>query len=465
MTRRARHAPVPVVLQSAADRVRVFEVGADLVELADRQVVAEEPRLPAVPRDRDAAVAADDQMIRIVRIDPERVIFGVDRAEHVAKVSSTVVRDVEPAVRSEEVDAVAILRIDPNLAVVHRTRIHRRQLVPRVAAIHAAVDAALATGGFDDRVDQPSVAAEDVEADASFLALREPRRQRRPRRAAVDGAVDAAARSAAVESPGFALALIGRGEQDLGVLWIHGEIGRAGVLVDEQHLVPGLAAVDRLEYAALGVRTPQMADGGNVHDIGVARMNDDAPDVTRFFEARGSPGATRVERLVDAVAPRGALPIVRLTGAGPHDAAVGRRDGDVADRHHRVNAIEDWRPRCALICALEHAAARRGDVDRVGRPWRPRNREIIDAASGVRGSDAPPAQIVQQRRIERAWRVADRAGDQNRAREHHEEKPHRRSICRVLPSGRMHARARGSREDSESSSARSATRAGVPASR
>src|SRR5207248_5638907 len=83
--RRARNAPVPVVLQAAADRVRVLHVRSDLVELPDRQVVAKQPADSAVQRYAPATVAADHQMIRVVGIDPKRVILGVDGTEHVAK--------------------------------------------------------------------------------------------------------------------------------------------------------------------------------------------------------------------------------------------------------------------------------------------------------------------------------------------------------------------------------------------
>jgi hypothetical protein len=160
---------VAVVLQPAADHVRVLHVGADFVELADRQIVAKEPGLPAIPGDRHAAVAADDQVIGIVGIDPQRVIFGMDGAEHVAKRPAAVVGDVEAAVRTEQVDAVAVARIGANLAVVHRPRIERRPRLPGVAAVGAAVDAGVAAGCFHDREDEPRIAAEDVQADAALV--------------------------------------------------------------------------------------------------------------------------------------------------------------------------------------------------------------------------------------------------------------------------------------------------------
>src|SRR5262249_28201137 len=303
----ARHAPMAVVLQAAADDVRMLHAGADLVELADREVVAEQPRLAAVPRNRHAAVAADDQVVRVVGIDPQRVILGVHGAEDVAKVPAAVVRDVEPAIRSEEVYAVAILRVDADLAVVHGPRIQRRPQLPRVAGVAAAVHAAVPARGFDDGIDNARIAAEDVEADASLVAGRQAVLQLGPGRAAVARSEDRAARSAAVEAPGFSLPLIRRSEERLRVLRIDDQIGCAGVVVDVQPLAPRLPAVDRLEYTALGVGAPQMSDGRDVHDVGVRWVNDDAADVPRVGEARCFPVAAAVTGLVDAVAPRRTL--------------------------------------------------------------------------------------------------------------------------------------------------------------
>ena len=48
-TRRARHAPMAVVLKPAADRVGILHVSADFVELADWQVVAKQPGDATIP--------------------------------------------------------------------------------------------------------------------------------------------------------------------------------------------------------------------------------------------------------------------------------------------------------------------------------------------------------------------------------------------------------------------------------
>src|SRR5579872_1724673 len=227
----------------------------------------------------------------------------MDRAEHVAKVLSAVVRDVEAAVRAEDVHAVAVLRIDADLAEVHRPRVERRQLLPAVASINAPVDAVLAARRFDGGVDDAAVAAEDVEADAAFVAARQSGGELRPGGAAVCGPVDAAAGSAAVESPRSALALIHRSEEDVRILRIHDDVGRARVLVDEEAPGPRPPSVRRAEHTPLGVRSPQMTGRGDVDDLRVGGMDDDAADVAGVLEARRGPRASRVGGLVRAVAP------------------------------------------------------------------------------------------------------------------------------------------------------------------
>ena len=59
----ARPAPAAVVLQPAAHAVRHRHVVADLVELPDRDAIEEVVVAAAVPRLRDAAVVADDEVL------------------------------------------------------------------------------------------------------------------------------------------------------------------------------------------------------------------------------------------------------------------------------------------------------------------------------------------------------------------------------------------------------------------
>ena len=78
--RRARSAPAAVVLQAAADVVRLPHVGADRVELPDRHGVHVLPGVTAVVGDVETAVVAEHQVIAVLRIDPDRVMVAVRNA-------------------------------------------------------------------------------------------------------------------------------------------------------------------------------------------------------------------------------------------------------------------------------------------------------------------------------------------------------------------------------------------------
>ena len=158
--------------------------------------------------------------------------------------------------------------------------------------------------------------------------------------------VDAGVRSAAVESPAGAAALIRGREEHLRIRRVHDQVHGTGVLVDGEDVLPRDAAVGGLEDAALLVGAPQPAERGDVDDVGILRVDDDPADVLRLAQPHVLPGLAAVGRLVDAVAPRRALAVVRFAGADPHDVRIGRVDGDVANRHRRLR-VEDVLPgRC-----------------------------------------------------------------------------------------------------------------------
>ncbi len=74
---RAWTAPRAVVLQAAADVVGLPHVHADRVELAERREADLFPRLALVVADVEAAVVADDEVLIVARVDPERVVVAV----------------------------------------------------------------------------------------------------------------------------------------------------------------------------------------------------------------------------------------------------------------------------------------------------------------------------------------------------------------------------------------------------
>src|SRR5262249_4965263 len=163
---------------------------------------------------------------------------------------------------------------------------------------------------------------------------------------------------------------------------------------------PRLAAVCGLEDAAIAAGAPQAAGGRDEHDVVVARIDDDAVDVARRAQAHVDVGLAAVGRLVDAVAPAGALPVVRLAGADPDEIGIALRDGDVANRH-QADVLELRLERRAAVRGLPHAAVRGADV--VDRRVRFIDGEVGDAA-GHRGR----AYRTEMQRLERTAAASGR---------------------------------------------------------
>src|ERR1700730_3819874 len=101
--------------------------------------------------------------------------------------------------------------------------------------------------------------------------------------------------------------------------WAEGQLGTAGVLIGEENLLPGGAAVRRAEDAAVRLRRVGVAQGARKRDVGIVRIDDDASDAARLFEAHVFPRLSGVDGLVDAVADGDVAANERLAGAGPYD--------------------------------------------------------------------------------------------------------------------------------------------------
>src|SRR6185312_9030687 len=100
---------------------------------------------------------------------------------------------------------------------------------------------------------------------------------------------------------------------------------------------------------------------GDVHDVGVARVDDDLADVLGLLEPHALPRLASVDRLVDAVTEVGGPLRVVLARAEPEDVGVLRIDDDAAAVEGAA-VVEDRRPRDAAVDRLPHAAERRRDV-------------------------------------------------------------------------------------------------------
>ena len=100
VSHRARHAPDAVVLEAAANTERHTVVHVHFIELPNGHVAAEIPRLTAIPREGHATVATDDQVARVGRVYPERVVLTMDVAEQFGEGPAAVVREIEAAIRA-----------------------------------------------------------------------------------------------------------------------------------------------------------------------------------------------------------------------------------------------------------------------------------------------------------------------------------------------------------------------------
>ena len=274
--RAARAGPTAVVLQAAVNPKRFLIVERDFIELADRNGVDEIPRTSAIVGLVNPAVRSGQHMVRIFRIDPKRVKVAVDTPYDVRHPGlAAVVGDVHG--RGRLPDALIVVGIDANLAVVHWTRIDVAHLAPMLAAIFGTKHTAFRI--LDDGVNNVRIAAIDIDADASRRAFRQIDGKFFPGRAAVNGFINRAARAAAIESERCPPSLICRSVKRHRALRIHRHIDHAGVFIDEKHIVPGLAAIRCFVQPALFVRSPQMPDYSYVNNFRVMRIDHDAPDV------------------------------------------------------------------------------------------------------------------------------------------------------------------------------------------
>ena len=387
-------------------------------------------------------------MLVVARVDPQRVVIAVALAAHHVEGAAAVDRLVGAG--AGRVDDLGVGRIDANLAVVHRSIVVVAAELPGLAAVVRAPDAArapdrasaprraaaaaaaattaTALAGLHERavvvdagagaaarsdldlgVDDVRLRAADAEADAAEhrVGRQAAAGQPRPGLAGVVGAPDAAAGTAAVEAPRLPPPLVRRREQGVGVGRVHHDVDEAGVVVDELRVGPGLAAVAGLVEAALRVGPEEVPDRGDVDDVGILGMDDHAADRLGFLQPDILEGLAGVGGLVDAGAERRALAVVGLAGADVEDVGIRLRQGEVADRRHRL-LVEERRPGRAVVDGLPQAAGRVGDVDhrRVGFI----DGDVVDASAHHRRADRAPDEALEHRVV----RLVDRAQRRDR---------------------------------------------------
>ena len=204
------------------------------------------------------------------------------------------------------------------------------------------------------------------------------------------------------------------GVQHVGIGRVHGQVGRPGGVVAEEHLRPRLAAVLRAEDPALGVRPPHVPLRGHVHEVRIGRMHAHLRDLPRVVEPDVRPRLAAVGGLPHAVAVRHVAADREFTAAHVHHVGIRRGDADRADRAAEV-AVAHRRPREPAVGALHDATARRAH------PVLARTRDAAghgDRTPAAIGADLAPADRAERARVEGCRQRGDgpRDGDRRRRR-------------------------------------------------
>src|SRR5690348_15970005 len=319
-----------IVLLRSIDSIRKSVVGSNVVELRGWLIRLRGPALPAVVRYGGAAIVRIDHPFRMSRIDPQAVVISMrspKSVEGVTAVGGTVNG------RVQHVDRIHIFWIGEDVMEVPgalREAMIWIDELPGVAGVLATVDAALLR--FDDGIDAISVGTGDGYTNPAKNAGGKPvALQPFPGRAIVDGLIKSAAGPAADGRPGVALCFVKCGEQDVWIGRIEGEIDGSGLVVFEENLLPGLAAIAGFEDAARFVGAIRVAHRRDIEHIRICGVHNDSSDVPGVLEADVIPGLAAVQRLVHAVAVRNISPPAGLAGAHVDYVRVGGSYGHCAN--------------------------------------------------------------------------------------------------------------------------------------
>ncbi len=309
--------------------------------------------------------------------------------------------------RAARVHHFGVVRVHAYEAVVHGAVVVVAPEGPRAAPVRRAPEPRLlgirvhlprlraVRRHFDERVDHVRVGARDVEPDAPHGALGESvALQAGPAVAPVVGPPDTTPRTAAVEAPPGSTALVGGREEHVGVLGMHDQIRGARVLVHEQNVLPGAAAVRGAEDAALAIRLEEVPHRGHVDDVGVRRVENHPVDALRLPKPHMGEGLPAVGGPIYAVAEGRALAVVRLTGPYPNQLGIRLGHGHRSDGRRPV--------------AVEHRVEGRARVDGLPQPTRGESHvedpgvafhhgDLVHAPAHGDGADLPPAEAAKER--------------------------------------------------------------------
>ena len=361
VARAAGAAPRLVILQAAVHVVEWLRVvHRDRVELRADDVLHVVPRAAAIVGDVHAAVVTEHDVLAIFRVDPKRVCVAVHATAGGESDPglAAVVRFLR--IRIQAIHMLGVGRIAAHLAVIPRRAIAGVHQLPRAAGVVAAIQAVGGRLRVHRGVYRAWAGAAHRKADAADLASRQTVGELGPRFGAVDGLPDGAFRTTGQKSILATFTLQRRGVKHIGVGGIHYEFRKSRLCGDRLGVRPGLAAIDRLEETAVATRRPERSHGGDVHDVGITRIDHDTPDVLRFRQHRSGPRLSAIGGLENAHAPGRAAHIVRFAAANPDHIPIARGSRHGTDRAD-TDRVGNGSPRDTAVGGLPDATG--GDRD------------------------------------------------------------------------------------------------------
>jgi hypothetical protein len=153
-------------------------------------------------------------------------------------------------------------------------------------------------------------------------------------------------------------------------------------------MAPVEAAVGGAIHTALVVGGVGVAENGDVDDIGVRGVHDDAADLLRIAESDVLPGFAGVGGFIDAVADRNRGAHVGFARAHIDGVVLRRCDRDGADGGD-ILGVEDGSPDGAGIGSFPDAAADRPEVE-----------SALVAGNAADGEDAATAEGADESPLE-----------------------------------------------------------------
>src|SRR5439155_14738173 len=135
-----------------------------------------------------------------------------------------------------------------------------------------------------------------------------------------------------------------------------------------------------------------MAERSHQNHVGIARIDDNAPDLPRIAQADVLPSSAAVGGFVNAITESDVRAHVGFAGSGINHVRISRRNGQGADGGNTL-LLEERLPGLTAIACLPNAAINRAEIVNIGLADDAGHRQRAPAA---KWPNRAPAQILKQ---------------------------------------------------------------------